>query len=629
MRQSEDQASAELAAALARRYTIERELGRGGMGIVYLARDVTLDRLVALKVLPAALAENPDTRERFLREARTAAHLSHPNIVPIYHAEEIGGHAFFAMALVEGESLAQRLNARGPLPAVEAVRYLKEVAWALAYAHARGVIHRDIKPENILIERGSGRALVTDFGIARDNRQQGLTLTGNVLGTVHYMSPEQAAGDFLDGRSDLYALGVVGYYILSGVFPFDSESASAILVAHVTKDAPPLCSIAPSVPQRLGAAIDRSLAKDPNDRFSVGEDFAEELDEALVAAKSEQIANEGASNMMLSERQAAVLWQRAAQLQADALRRLQSVSISDSLTSNTPTDNASVGLSSDGYRLHHVQQAAVEAGISEQFVALALAELPTEKSGELATFTGMSWQERRATRILGTRERSCAVTRVMAGPPHRVLQSLGLVLQQSPWELTLKDPVGGHPLDGGVLVFDLPGKSVGMGLAYNMSFTWLSLRHQLEAGQVHVTLKSATGPSPATEVTMYADLRPGVSRNVKAAVWTAGAVGAMGSGVGGVVGAALGAKLLLGVTALTVGVPLLGVGAATALIAFAGYRMSYRSAVRKAREEMGRALDAVASSLRSQSLFGSAPTARRPLVAPAQNDMTVISTIIS
>lgn len=629
MRQSDDQATAELAAALARRYTIERELGRGGMGIVYLARDVTLDRLVALKILPAALAENPDTRERFLREARTAAHLSHPNIVPIYHAEEIDGHAFFAMAFVEGESLAQRLSARGPLPPAEAVRYLKEVAWALAYAHARGVVHRDVKPENILIERGSGRALVTDFGIARDNRQQGLTLTGNVLGTVHYMSPEQAAGDFLDGRSDLYALGVVGYYILSGVFPFDAESASAILVAHVTKDAPPLCSVAPSVPQRLGAAIDRSLAKDPNDRYPAGEDFAEELDDALAAAKSEQIANDTGSDVVLSERQAALLWRRAAQLQADALQRLESAPMTASFTSSTSSENAAVGLPPDGYRLRHVQAAAVEAGISEKFVALALAELPSEKTGELAEFASANWQERRATQILGTRERSCAVTRVMPGAPHRVLQALGLALQQSPWELTLKDPVGGHPLDGGVLVFDLPGRAAGMGMAYNMSFTWIGLRHQLEAKQVQVTLRSAVGPAPATEVTMYADLRPGVRRNVNASAWTAGAVGAIGSGVGGAIGVGLGAKGLLALTALTVGIPIVGIGAATALCALAGYRMSYRSAVRKAREEMGKALDAVAASLRSQSLFGSVPTGRRPAIAPTQGDITSIITMIN
>ncbi len=599
--------TADLAAALSKRYTFERELGRGGMGIVYLARDLTLDRQVALKVLPAELAERPDIRERFLREAKTAAHLSHPHIVPIYHADEIDGHAFFAMAFVEGESLGQRLSARGPLPPVEAVRYLREVAWALAYAHARGVIHRDIKPENILIERESGRALVTDFGIARDGRQEGITVTGNVLGTVHYMSPEQAAGDFLDGRSDLYALGVVGYYILSGVFPFDSDSASAILVAHVTRDAPPLSSVAPSVPLDLSSVIDRALSKDPLDRYPAGEDFAEALDDALAAAKAEIGANAGNADVVLSERQAGLLWRRAAQLQADALQRLDASSMTPSLTSTASSEQKTIGLPTEGYRLRHVQAAAVEAGISEQFVALALAELPAEKSGELARLEGASWQERRAPHILGTQERSCAVKRIIAAPPAKVLQALGLALQQSPWELTLKDPVGGHPLDGGVLVFDLPGM-MGTAMAYNMSFTWLGLRHQLEAKQVQVTLRPAPGVQSSTEVTMYTDLRPGVRRNVNAASWWAG-----GSGVAGaLIGAGLGAKLLAGIAAITIGLPALGVGAAATVGAFAAYRLSYRSAVGKAREEMGRALDAVAASVRSQSLFGTTLPARRP-----------------
>jgi eukaryotic-like serine/threonine-protein kinase len=139
-------------------YRLERELGRGGMGIVYLARDEMLDRPVAIKVLPRSLAENSEQRERFLREARTAAQLSHPNVVPIYRADEIGGHAYFVMGYIDGESLAERVQARGPLPLEEGVRYLREVAWALAYAHARGVVHRDVKPENIMIERGSSRA---------------------------------------------------------------------------------------------------------------------------------------------------------------------------------------------------------------------------------------------------------------------------------------------------------------------------------------------------------------------------------------------------------------------------------------------------------------------------------------
>jgi serine/threonine-protein kinase len=144
--------------ALRGQFHVERELGRGGMGVVYLARDERLDRMVALKVLPAALAAEPQTRERFLREARTAARLAHPNIVPVYRADEAGGSAYFAMAYVDGESLADHVRDRGPLPAADAVPILRDVAWALAYAHARGVVHRDVKPENILLERARNAA---------------------------------------------------------------------------------------------------------------------------------------------------------------------------------------------------------------------------------------------------------------------------------------------------------------------------------------------------------------------------------------------------------------------------------------------------------------------------------------
>src|SRR6266700_3293657 len=156
----------ELQAALAGRYSLERELGRGGMGVVYLAREVRLDRPVAIKLLPPSKATDPKLRERFLREARTAAKLSHPNVIPIHAVEEIGGFVFFAMAYVEGETLTERVRRRGPLAPQDATRLLREIAWALAYAHAQGVIHRDVKPDNIMLETGSGRALVADFGIA-------------------------------------------------------------------------------------------------------------------------------------------------------------------------------------------------------------------------------------------------------------------------------------------------------------------------------------------------------------------------------------------------------------------------------------------------------------------------------
>ena len=231
---------ASLRTALSGQYAIERELGRGGMGIVVLARDERLDRKVALKVLPPSLAAVPETRERFLREARMAAQLSHPNIVPVYRADEIGGFAFFAMGYVDGETLGDRIRARGSLPSATVVRMLREVAWALTYAHARGIVHRDVKPDNILIERSSGRAIVTDFGIARADFIPSLTADGNVLGTVHYMSPEQASGEPVDGRSDLYALGCVGFLALSGRLPFEGTTPQAILIAHATKSAPTL-----------------------------------------------------------------------------------------------------------------------------------------------------------------------------------------------------------------------------------------------------------------------------------------------------------------------------------------------------------------------------------------------------
>jgi serine/threonine-protein kinase len=215
-------------------YTVQRELGRGGMGVVYLARERRLDRLVAIKVLPPSL-DGSEFRERFLREARTAAQLSHPNIVPIFRADEAGDLAFFSMGFVDGESFADRIQTLGQVPVAEVVRVLREAAWALAYAHARGVVHRDVKPENLMIERGTGRVIVTDFGIARDTRASSITRDGWILGSVHYMSPEQAAGDHLDGRSDLYALGIIGFQALSGRLPFDAEQASAVVVAHATR----------------------------------------------------------------------------------------------------------------------------------------------------------------------------------------------------------------------------------------------------------------------------------------------------------------------------------------------------------------------------------------------------------
>jgi predicted Ser/Thr protein kinase len=268
----------DLQAALAGEYSIERELGRGGMGVVYLARDVQLDRDVAIKVLPSHLARTAEARERFVREARMAAGLSHPHIVPIHRVGEVDGFVFFVMSYIEGETLGDRLRRSGPLPSSEATRVLREVAWALAYAHGRGIVHRDIKPDNILLEAGTGRALVTDFGIAHGGEDPGsVTDPGKIMGTAHFMSPEQAAGDAVDGRSDIYALGVVGYLSVSGRLPFESQDLPALLVSQATEAAPSVLGAAPGLPPALGAAIDQCLARDPADRFTDGEALAEAL----------------------------------------------------------------------------------------------------------------------------------------------------------------------------------------------------------------------------------------------------------------------------------------------------------------------------------------------------------------
>jgi serine/threonine-protein kinase len=272
--------------ALAGEYSLERELGRGGMGIVYLAREVQLDRLVAIKVLPEALAARPDVRERFLREARMAASLSHPHIVPIYRVGEASGFVFFVMAYVNGETLGDRLRARGPLNPTTATRLLREVAWALSYAHGRGIVHRDVKPDNILIEAETGRALVSDFGIARGGEENAISDPGRVMGTAQFMSPEQASNQALDGRSDLYSLGVVAYLALSGRLPFDATSVPALMVQHVNVVPPTLASAAPSTPRALTAVVDRLLRKDPAERFASGEELAEAIEGASTPVRA-------------------------------------------------------------------------------------------------------------------------------------------------------------------------------------------------------------------------------------------------------------------------------------------------------------------------------------------------------
>jgi len=290
MPDSPDRLFMDFQSAVAGRYSLERELGRGGMGVVYLAREVRLDRLVAVKLLPPSKASDSRLRERFLREARTAAKLSHPHIIPIFAVDEIANFVFFVMAYVDGETLTERVRRRGPLPPSEATRVLREIAWALAYAHSQGFVHRDVKSDNIMLEGATGRALVADFGIAGLVRGAAALDGGEVMGTPEFMSPEQALGEQVDARSDLYSLGVVGYFALSGKLPFEGETATDVLAKQVTQAPPALGSVAPGMPRRLAQAMDRCLAKDPAERPQKGEELAEQLGLALEQRRELPVA---------------------------------------------------------------------------------------------------------------------------------------------------------------------------------------------------------------------------------------------------------------------------------------------------------------------------------------------------
>jgi hypothetical protein len=270
---ADDSLAAKLSRALGAQYELKGLLGRGGMGTVYLAREPFLDRLVAVKILTSELSTG-DARERFLREARTAARLVHPHIVPLYtfgHAESL---PYYVMGYVDGESLETRLERDGQLPAGEVRRITMELADALEYAHQAGIVHRDVKPDNVLLDRSTGRAMLTDFGVAKHwVAGDSLTVTGVIVGTPRYMSPEQASGDReIDGRSDVYALGVMAYQMATGRLPFDGATLREILVQQATRVPVPAGQLVPSLPLDLDAAITRALNRGPADRWgSAGE----------------------------------------------------------------------------------------------------------------------------------------------------------------------------------------------------------------------------------------------------------------------------------------------------------------------------------------------------------------------
>jgi serine/threonine-protein kinase len=272
-------------------YDIYGELGRGGMATVFLAHELSLDRKVAIKVMSPAMIHGAGMAERFKREARTAAHLSHPNIIPVYAVREADGLLFFVMKLVEGTPLDAIIKELGklPVPMVEAV--LAQVGGAFGYAHRHGVVHRDIKPSYILID-DEGWAVVTDFGIAKVQETEGLTQTGMAVGTPTYMSPEQCGGGVITGASDQYALGVVAYEMLAGRAPFTSSGMMALMYSHYHEDVPPLELFRPDCPEQLRLAIMRMLEKEPEKRFA-------SMEEAVAAMGARHLAHDDPTRSQL------------------------------------------------------------------------------------------------------------------------------------------------------------------------------------------------------------------------------------------------------------------------------------------------------------------------------------------
>ncbi len=265
---------------LSGRYRLEAKLGSGGMSTVYLARDATLDRPVAVKVMHREMSEQPDQLERFRQEARAVAKLSHPNVVAVIDAGEDGGHPYIVFEYVEGETLKQRIARLGALDVQEALAYAIEIARGLTVAHARNMVHRDIKPQNVLID-AEGRAKLTDFGISRQLEQDGMTATGRVLGTTDYVAPEQAMGHAVDPRSDVYSLGVVLYEMLVGQVPFHADSQVGVAMKHVNEELPDVQQRRPEISAAAALVVERSTAKDPNERYQEVGEMIDDLSTAL------------------------------------------------------------------------------------------------------------------------------------------------------------------------------------------------------------------------------------------------------------------------------------------------------------------------------------------------------------
>jgi serine/threonine-protein kinase len=283
---------------LSGRYRLEAKLGSGGMSTVYLARDQTLDRDVAVKVMHREMSEQADQLERFRQEARAVAKLSHPNVVAVIDAGEDGGHPYIVFEYVEGETLKQRINRVGPLDPQESLAYAIEIARGLTVAHARNMVHRDIKPQNVLID-AEGRAKLTDFGISRQLEQDGMTATGRVLGTTDYVAPEQAMGMGVDPRSDIYSLGVVLYEMLIGQVPFHADSQVGVAMKHVNEDLPDVQQRRPEVSAAAALVVERATDKDPDRRYQEIGEMIDDLSTALEVEAARAGSSTGEATSVL------------------------------------------------------------------------------------------------------------------------------------------------------------------------------------------------------------------------------------------------------------------------------------------------------------------------------------------
>ena len=263
------------------RYRLDEQIGIGGMSRVYRAFDTSLERTVAIKILNREVASDSDPLERFRREARAVARLSHPHIVRVIDAGEDDGTPYIVFEYVDGETLKQRIRRLGRLEIPEAVAYAIELARALGAAHDARIVHRDVKPQNVLIDP-DGRAMITDFGIARTLTEEGLTADGRVLGTTDYVSPEQALGQGVSGQSDLYALGIVLFEMLTGEVPFKAENQVAVAMKHVRDELPDVQERRPEVSAALAAVLDRATAKDVRHRYRDAPAMISDLENVLA-----------------------------------------------------------------------------------------------------------------------------------------------------------------------------------------------------------------------------------------------------------------------------------------------------------------------------------------------------------